>query len=182
MDKNNITKKSHRLNITDIFLIAVIIIAALVLVYVVAETGLLGGGDEFYIEYTIDIPIIDNEFLRGINRIAPGDRIVDGATGNDIGVIQQVRISEAFGNTTDLTVGVIQRVPHPNHSRVQLVVRARATGGDPNFRVNGRTIMAGILMYFRTRHFTWYGTCIDIEIVDSVTEIDNYEEGAEIYG
>ena len=73
MDNSNMAKKPYRLNITDVFLIAIIIIAASVLVYVVAETGLLRSGEEVYIMYTIDIPIIGNEFLRGIQRISQGD-------------------------------------------------------------------------------------------------------------
>jgi len=178
MDNNNLnaTKKPYKLNITDVFLIVIIIIAASVLVYVVAETGLLRSGDEVYIVYTIDIPIIGNEFLRGINRISPGDRIIDGSSGNDIGEIQQVRVSEAFENTIDLNTGIVRRAPHPDHSRVQLVVRARATGGEPNFFVNGRVIMTGIQMYFRTRHFTWYGTCIDIDIIGPVGSAESIGE------
>lgn len=164
-----VKKKPHKFNITDVFLIAVIIIAALVLVYIVAETGLLGGGDDIYIYYTIDIYLLRNELIPAINRITAGDRITDAVRGNDMGEIQHFRILDGMSNTEDRIHGMVRRVPHPDHSRVQITVRARARKRGPNFEVNGQTIMAGVQLFFRTPHFTGYGNCIDIVPVEMGT-------------
>jgi len=166
MDNTANRKKQYKFNVTDVFLIAVIAVAAAVLFYIVAETGLLGGGDEFYIYYTIDIPILRNELLDGVNRMSPGDRITDSVRGNDIGEIQQVRVSQAFVNSTNRERGIVERVIHPDHSRVQIDVRARAQYNSPRYTVNGQTIMKGIQIFFRTRHFTGHGNCTALEIAE----------------
>ena len=158
-------KKAYKFNITDVFLIAVIIIAGSVLVYIVAETGLLRGAEEVYIFYTIEIPIIGNEFIHAISRISPGDRITDAVRGNDMGEIQEVRISPAFSDTEHSITGVVRNVPFPDHSRIQIDVKARGRSEDPNYTVNGQIIMVGARKYFRTRYFTWYGTCIAMDPV-----------------
>ena len=163
MDKKD-KKKAYKFNITDAFLVAVIVVAALVLVYIVAETGLLQGGEEIYILYTIDMWILSNDFLPAISRIprgANGANITDNVRGNTLGVIQDVKISYAFEETTDLTRGIVRSVLHPDHSRVQFVVRARAARDGPNYRVNGQIIMVGVPLHFRIgQHFTGSGVCI----------------------
>jgi hypothetical protein len=135
------------------------------LIYIVTGTGLFFGGEEVTVQYTIEIPLLRNEFLPAINRITPGDRITDSVRGYDIGEIYGVSISEGMSNTDDRIQGIIRRVPHPDHSRVLITVRAQARKDYPNYYVNGRLIMMGVQMFFRTQHFTGYGNCIEfIEI------------------
>jgi hypothetical protein len=162
-------KKPYKFNVMDVFLILIIIIAASVLIYIVAGTGLIFGGEEVSIQYTIDISHIRNEFLPAINRITPGDKITDSIRGYDIGEIHSVKITEATSDTDDKNQGIIRKVPHPDHSRVQITVRAKAKqeGNAKNNYVNGRLIMVGVQMFFRTQHFTGYGNCVElIEITE----------------
>ena len=158
-------KKIYKFNAADIFLILLIIIAASVLIYIVAGTGLFSGGEEITIEYTVLIPMIKNEFLPAVNRLAAGDRFTDSVRMYDIGEIQSVKIMEALENSTDRVNGIVRRVAFPNHSRVQVTVRAKAKKDGVNYSINGRIIMVGMQVHFRTNDLVSYGTCIALEHV-----------------
>jgi len=159
-------KKPYKFNITDIFLILIIIIAASVLIYIIAGTNLFLGGDEVTVQYTIEIPLIRNEYRDAISQIMPGDKITDSVRGNDIGEIyQQVRISEGMSNTDDKITGIVRRVPHPDHSRILITVRAQAKKDGPKYVVNGKVIMVGTQIHFRTQHFMGYGNCVAFDII-----------------
>ena len=158
-------KKPYKFNITDAFLILVIIIAASVLIYIVAGTGLLLGGEEVTILYTIEMRLVRNEFLPAINKIMPGDKITDSVRGYDIGEIQQVKISDGMVNAENKNKGIVERKPHPDHSRVLITVKAKAKkeGNADNYMVNGKLKMVGVQMYFSTSHFMGYGMCVELE-------------------
>ena len=160
-------KKPYKFNVTDVFLILIIIIAASVLIYIVAGTNLFNRGDEVTVQYTIEIPLLRNEFLPEINKIARGDKITDSVRGYDIGEIHHYSIDRAMVDSEDSNKGIVRRVPYPDHSRILITVRATARKDDPNYYVNGRLIMKGVMMYFRTQHFTGYGNCVEfIEITE----------------
>jgi len=154
-------KSQNKFNATDVFLILVIMIAAAILIYIVAGTGLFARGAELTIEYVIEIPLIRNEFLPAINQMQ-GERITDAVRGYDIGVVHQVRILDGMADAEDRVHGIVRRVPYPDHSRVFITVRAQAVRNYPRYLVNGRNIMVGVQMFFRTPHFTGYGNCVEL--------------------
>ena len=158
-------KRQHRFNMADVVLIFIIVAAALILIYIVTGTGLFFGGEEVYILFEIEVPLIRNEFVPAISRIEPGDNIVDAVRGDSLGTVQRVAISEAMVDAEDSIRGIVRRVPHPDHSRVVITVRAaaRKDGTAESYLVNGRLVKVGVQMYFRTLHFMGYGTCISLE-------------------
>jgi hypothetical protein len=88
----------------------------------------------------------------------------------DIGVIQKVSISEAIENATNRNLGIVQRTAYPNHSHVLITVQAQARMDGVNYSVNGRTVMVGMPIHFRTPNFVSFGTCIDIREITEITE------------
>lgn len=156
-------KSPHKFNITDAVLILIIIIAAAVLLYIVLGTRLFLGGEEVAIQYTIEITPIKNEFVPAISKLMPGDKITDSIRGYDMGTIKKVQISEAYENVENRDMGIVQRTLRPNHSQVLITVEAKAQkdSKDINYLINGKIIMSGMQLYFRTQHFVNYGTCID---------------------
>ena len=161
-------KKLYKFNATDVFLILIIAIAAAILIYIVAGTDLFMRGDEVTIQYTIEIPLIRNEFLPAINNMQ-GEQITDAVRGYNLGVVHQVRILDGMADGEDRVHGVVRRVPYPDHWRVFITVRAQARRNYPRYFVNGRNIMVGVQMFFRTPHFTGYGNCIELT---EITEED----------
>jgi len=158
-------KKPYKFNITDVFLILIIVIAAAVLIYIVAGTNLFFGGEEVTVQYKIEIPLLRNEFVPEINKIGRGDKITDSVRGYDIGEIHHVSVDRAMEYTEDSERGIVKLVPYPDYSKVVITVRAKARIDEPNYYVNGRVIMKGIMMYFRTQHFTGYGQCVEFIVI-----------------
>ena len=159
--------EKHKFNVTDLILILIILAAAAVLIYIVAGTNLFLGGEEIDIQYTIEMPLVRNEYLPAINKIMPGDKITESVRSYDIGEIQKVSISEGLAETTNLEKGIVQRVPYPDHSRLLITVKAKAQkdSKDLNYLINGKIIMVGVQIHFRTQHFTNTGTCIAMEVI-----------------
>jgi hypothetical protein len=90
-----------------------------------------------------------------------------------------VKISEAFANVENISKGIVEEKPFPDYSRVLITVRAKYQKEKMNYSVNGKIIMVGVTINFRTRHFISYGTCIAMEELDETEEAEEAEESQE---
>jgi len=166
-------KKSYRFNIIDFILMVLIIAAVSVLIYIMLGSNLLTGSEDTTIIYTIEMTPVRNELIPSISQITPGTRITDSVRRNNIGEIQEVKISDAYSNNTDLETGVVYRKPYPDHSRVLITVKAKCKKEKAKYVVNGKTIMVGVQVNFRTPYHVNYGNCVFIEeISEDGSKID----------
>ncbi|GHV10702.1 hypothetical protein FACS1894219_00630 [Clostridia bacterium] len=161
--QTNASQSKYSFNIIDIILIIAIIAAAAVLLYIVAGKGLFSNDDEIEIQYTIEIQLIKNEFRQSINKLTPGTKIIDSVRSNDIGEIVSVSIDDAVVNAVDRNTGVVKRTPYPDHSKVRIVVKTKCKWDGVNFSANGKLIMAGVRIDFRTPYFISSGFCVTVE-------------------
>ena len=161
-------KKAYKFNIIDFLLIAVIVAAVSLLVYVMLGNDILGGSEDSTILYTIEIPLIKNDFLSSVHLMTKGTKIIDSVRTNELGEIQDVKITDAVALTTDLETGVVREVPYPEFSKVVITVLAKCKTVDKvKFVVNGATIMVGISLNFRTPYLVSYGTCTSLVEVET---------------
>jgi len=167
--KNAEPKKAYRFNIIDFMLILVIAAAVALLVYVMLGNNILKGDDDSIILYTIEIPLIKNDFLPPVEGMMKGEKIIDSVRTNELGVVQDVKITDAVVLSTNLETGIIKETPYPNFSKVVITVRSECKIDKPKFVVNGANIMVGISINFRTPYLVSYG------YITSLVEID--EEG-----
>jgi len=166
-DSNNISqKKAYKFNIIDFILIVIIIAAVSLLIYIMLGNNLLAGSENMKIMYTIEIPLIHKDFLTSAHLITKGTKIIDSVRGYDIGEIQEVKITDAFSNTTNLETGVVERKQYPDHYKVTIVVKADCKKDKAKYEVNGKTIMVGIRLDFRTPYLVSYGNCVDIKPIN----------------
>jgi len=161
-------KKAYRFNIIDFILILIIAAAVSVLVYVMLGNDIFMGSEEAIILYTIEIPLIKNDFLSNLDEMK-GKKIIDSVRTNELGVVQDVKITDAVVLATNLETGITKETPYPDFSKVVITVRAKCKIDEPKFVVNGENIMVGISMNFRTPYLVSYGN------ITSLVEID--EEG-----
>jgi len=160
-------KKAYKFNIIDFILIIIIVAAVMLLVYVMLGNNILSGGENVTIQYTIEVPLIRNEFISSVHLITKGTKIIDSVRSYDIGEIQDVKVTDAYTNTTDLETGVVYNKPYPDHSKVTITVIAKCKMDKDKFVVNGKTIMVGVKLDFRTPHLVSYGNCTSIEIINA---------------
>ena len=159
--------EKRKFNIIDFILVVFIVAAASVLVYIMLGNSIFSGSKDATIVYTIEISLLRNEFLPAIEQMVPGTEVTDSVRFHEIGKVQRVEISDAYENETDLITGVVNRVPYPDHSRVRIIVKADAKIEDGfKYVVNGRTIMVGIPVHFRTPSFVSHGMCVYLDILN----------------
>jgi hypothetical protein len=178
--------EKRKFNIIDFILIVFIIAAVSALVYIMLGNNIFSGAEETEIVYTIEMRLVRNEFIPALSKIIPGTELIDSVRNHEIGKVVGVEITDAFENTTDLLTGVVNRVPYPDHSRVRITVEAKAEKeNDVKFVVNGKTVMTGIPVHFRTPYFVGMGMCVySDEINRDESEAANgngNEGGIEIY-
>ena len=166
MDKQ---KKAYKFNIIDFLLIVLIIAAVSVLAYIMLGTNLLTGSEDKTILYTIEITLIKNDFIPALNKITPGTKIIDSVRSYDIGEVQEVKITPAYSNNTDMDTGVVYNKPYPDFSTVRITVKAKCKKEQAKYVVNGKTIMVGVAVNFRTPYFIGYGNCIYLEEITEAT-------------
>ena len=160
MDKQ---KKAYRFNIIDFLLIVLIVAAVSVLAYIMLGTNLLTGSEDTTILYTVEITLIKNDFIPALNQITPGTKVIDSVRSYDIGEVQEVKITPAYSNNTDTEVGVVYNKPYPDFSTVRITVKTKCKKDQAKYVVNGKTIMVGVAVNFRTPYFIGYGNCIYLE-------------------
>ena len=165
----------YKFNIVDIILILIVITAAAALIYVLGGNNLFAGDDVVDLLYTIEISMIKNELVPSINQIQPGTKVTDSVRGYFIGEVQEVKVDAATTNSFNMDKGVIEKKPYPNYSKVHIIVKAakveKSTAG---YSVNGKIIMVGERVDFRTPYFVSYGYCV---AVDDELPKKNNEEG-----
>ena len=159
---NQTQKKTHRFNIIDFLLIVVIIAAVSVLIYIMLGNNIFSGGENTTIVYTIEIPLIRNVFLGSVDKITKGTTIIESVRSYNIGEIQDVKVTDAYSITTNLITGVVDNKPYPDHSKVTITVMAKCKKEKGRYVVNGKSIMTGTMLDFRTPYLVSHGNCIDI--------------------
>lgn len=159
-------KKTRKFNIIDLILIAVILAAVSLVVYVMSGHDVLGGSEDTAILYTIEIDLIKNDFLSSARLMTKGTKIIDSVRTNELGVVQDIKITDAFALTTDLETGVIMEAPYPGYSKVAITVAAKCKKDKIKFVVNGQPIMVGMSINFRTPYLVSYGNCTSIAETD----------------
>jgi len=159
-------KKPRRFNIIDFMLIVLIIAAMAILIYILLGNDIFSGSEDTEILYTIEIELIKNDLLPAVSKITPGTKLTETVRHNEFGEVQKINITEAYSHTTDSINGVARLVPYPDHSKVTIVVKAKCKKEDPKYIINGKTIMVGIPISFRTTDFIGYGKCVYIEEIN----------------
>ena len=162
------SRKQKKFNIIDAMLIIIIAAAIGVLVYVLMGNNLINSSQNVTILYKIEVPIIKNSMLPDIRKLQAGNEILDSVRNQSIGNIYDVEIDEAYFNLENSATGVVERVIHPEHSKVTLTVQVRCEKSDiKKYYINGKNIMTGTKIDFRTPYFIYSGYCIYLEEVES---------------
>jgi len=171
-------KKAYKFNIIDIILVAFILVAASVLVYIMLGNEIFGGSDETEIIYTLEMTLVRDEHIANIRKIMPGTELIDSVRNHEIGEVLGVDVIDAYVNETDMETGVVRRVPYPGHSTVTIRVKAECKIEDGfKYVINGKPIMVGMPVNFRTPHFVGLARCIYLEEADELKETEiNGEE------
>ena len=166
-------KKAYRFNIIDFALMLVIVAAVAILAYImIGDNTVFMGDEDGMVLYTIEIPSIKNEFISSF-LLAKGSTIIDSVRTNELGIIQDIQITECIELTNDLAAGVVREKVRDGFSRVIITILAKCKKDGVKFSVNGLTIMVGMQLSFRTPYLIHYGNCTSLVEVDEEGNIIN---------
>lgn len=189
-DKPERQRKSHKFNIIDLLLIIIIIAAAAVLMFIMIGSNFFGESEETIITYTIEIPMIKNDFIETIKKVdetkgIKGQKILNSSRLTEMGEIQSIEFSPAIQNKSDLSDdGKVYERVHPDHSKVVITIKAKCkieyaekvAGREKvaaRYFVNGDYVAVGVQMFFRTPYLVGYGNCTSVKIEPAKTDKEN---------
>ena len=149
-------RSGKKLNIVDLVVFAVIVIAIGYAVYAVAVNMQRSGG-EAAVEYVVEVSKIRNELSE---KIAEGQKVYD-KNGDLMGEVTAVSVSQAYyeganaeGNT------VYSRIDGYNTIYVTVVCTAEVTPS--GYEINGNNLAAGLEYSLRTSALYFEGQCVNV--------------------
>lgn len=151
--------KKFALNFIDFILIAVIIIAAGMLIFIFTSRDVVNtsGGQSAAVEYTVRIDPMNEEFK---SLVKVGDKVFDADKLYAIGEVTDISYSTAYYKGTDKATGAIKLSEYPGMVSMTITVRVNASVSDGGFSVSDYSIAVGREMNIRTPNFTGTGVCM----------------------
>jgi len=153
---NTTAKRKFRFNFIDTILLLVIIAAAALIIYIFTSDGGFGTVDTVTVEYQVLISGIRDEFK---DFVQIGDKVIDSVGLFEIGEVTDVRYSTYMYAVNDPVTGTTVLTEYPEHSDMELHIRAEASLENGIYYINGYKIAVGTLVSFRTPNFTEQGYC-----------------------
>ena len=156
--KNTGTKKhKFKFNFIDIILLAVILVAAVLLVYIFMSGRIESFGNKtITIEYEVLITRVREEFRGNVN---VGDKVVDSVKLMEIGEVTNVRYDDSQFIISELASTEIYYPTIPEHLDMTVNMRAEATVSNGLYMINGYHVAVGELVSIRVPNYTGSGYC-----------------------
>ncbi|MBE6636596.1 MAG: DUF4330 domain-containing protein [Ruminococcaceae bacterium] len=161
MNANN-GKKKLFFNFIDVLLIVAILAATVTVVFFLRERRILTPGSNETVEviYQIEVSPLREDFR---NLVSIGDRMTDSVKLSDLGEITDVSYAECRYTGVNKTTGAIVTSTFPGHVTMILTIRADALLTEAGYEIDGRLLLLGQPLSFRTPDFTGTGTCLSLE-------------------
>ena len=164
MEKTKSDKKI-RFNLLDILLIALFIVSLILLFRIFFSDGAFAVKEDDSVDliFTVESKKIREEY-RGL--ISVGDTFVDTVGHYTLGEVINVQYAEATYTGLDQSTGKMVTTPYPNHLKVTITVRAKATKNDMSYSIGGYRMSIGTEVFYRVPRFTFSGYCTGIRMAD----------------
>ncbi|MHC1695073.1 MAG: DUF4330 family protein [Eubacteriales bacterium] len=168
--------KKRRLNVVDIILMLIIVLAICALAYILIGNKLTTESN-YETVYTIVVPIVKNEIAQEAQLLKPGAVITDSVRGYNIGKLVSVSLEPATINVANQMTGVVTEELYPEHSKITLTVKSECDKSDKGYSINGYEIYVGVQVHFRTEHLVNYGNCTSLKLTEKTRTTTAAQEG-----
>ena len=154
-------KSRKKLNIVDIVVFAVIVIALGYAVYAVA-VNMQNSGAEAKIEYVVEVGKIRNELS---DKIAEGQSVYN-ENGDYLGEVAAVSVAQAYHEGADSDGNTVySRID--GYNTIYVTVTCTAKAEKAGYEINGCRISAGLELALRTPYLYFEGECVNVRLADS---------------
>jgi hypothetical protein len=151
-------KSQKKLNIIDIVVFAVIIIAIGYAVYAIVVNMQMSGG-EAQIEYVIEVPSIRNEVS---GKISEGQTVYN-AKGEAAGEVKAVSVSQAYYQGSD-SQGATVYSKINGYNALYVTILCTAESVPSGYELNGEKLAAGNSYKLRTPTLYFEGECVSVRV------------------
>ena len=155
-------KKKFYFNLIDVLLIVAVLATAVTVVFFLRERKVLlpTSAETVEIVYQLEVSPMREEFR---NLVSVGDRMTDHVLLTSLGEIADVTYSECRYFGTHSATGATVSSPYPGHITMTLTVKAEAILTENGYEINGRLLLLGQELSFRTPSFTATAICQSVE-------------------
>ncbi len=151
-----------RFNLIDLVILAVIVLAALLLLYVFVWSGRgeTAEGDQYAdIEYVIEIQNVNEAFASSIQA---GQPVEDAVERKNMGEVKWVSTKPTQVINFNYTTGKEEYSEVEGKINLYVTISARAVETESSFTVNGYEVCVGKQMSAIFPNFQGYGYCIEL--------------------
>ena len=164
--------KKHKFNAVDAVII--IVIAAVLVAGIVAAVMFYTAGDgaaeiakEYTIEYILEFRGLRNEYA---DNFKVGEKVIDSVAKHKLGEVIAVNTVPYTYNGNNFNTGELVVSDYPNHSNVQLTVRANAITNEYGMYYirSVYRMSVGSTVYVRMPNYTGVAYCVEIKEASEV--------------
>lgn len=158
--------KKGRFNAVDLLLIllVLVIIGSLLLVFDPFSWISKSNSEEVTLRYTVEIKNVSNDLK---NNISSGDKVLNAATGYDMGTVVAIETQSSFEWVYNEGDDYMSKKYMTDKSDLIVTVDVKAIyEKGMGYMVDARQIAVGVLTNLRFPNFTGSGYCISIEKID----------------
>ena len=158
--------KKGRFNAVDLLLILLVllIIGSLLLVFDPFSWISKSDSEEVTLRYTVEIKNVSNDLK---NNISSGDKVLNAATGYDMGTVVAIETQSSFEWVYNEGDDYMSKKYMTDKSDLIVTVDVKAVyEKDMGYMVDAKQIAVGVLTNLRFPNFTGSGYCISIEKID----------------
>lgn len=186
------TKKKHRFNIVDVFIIFIIIAIVGVMYYFTIARNSVVTNSEVLVDYTIELKTVRADH---VDKILKCGKVVETVRDQQIGEVVDVAVAPAYNIVTNNDTGerYVQTYPALNQSlddlietveegaeipdvqstddteeliydyyNVKVTIRDKVKKTEKGYSVNGFNIIVGDIVHFRVPEYVNSGYCVKI--------------------
>ena len=155
--------KKGRFNIIDLLLIVMIfvIVGSLILMFDPFSFFKGESTENVTLRYTVEIKNVSNDLK---NNVKAGDKVLNSATGYDMGVVVAVETQSSFEWEYVEGEDYMSKKYSTDHSDIIITIDVQSTYEQQRgYMVDGKQIAVGVLANLRFPSFVGSGYCISIE-------------------
>ena len=164
-NENRQKSKKVRLNFIDFILIAVMLLALGMLIFIFSTGDIsISAKNKATVEYTVEIDRVPEEFK---NLVKVGNTVYDTETLCNLGEVIDISYSSSYYKGADNATGDIVYSEYPDEVRMTITIKASASKTDTGYSVSDYSLSVGKSMRIRVPDFTGIGICSSIDAAEN---------------
>lgn len=155
--------KRKKLNILDIFIIAIVLLIVIVMLVVFKGSGDTSKAETKKISYTVMAENVSGDIQ---SLITVGENIYNSSNYDYLGVLKSARIESQMGYNYNIVTGKYDKYEVPDKYCVYLEIEGNGLETDTNITVEGTEIKVGKFINVKGKGYAFGSYVVDISVLE----------------